>query len=62
MIKLVKMGLISVALAVIFTTTMTLVVYAIPDTANFTYQYGLWYDSWGYTRNRATGFSGFMPN
>lgn len=37
-------------------------VYAVPQTAEFVYRNGFWYDSWGYTRNNAFGPSGFMPN
>lgn len=45
-----------------FTTDIGLGVYATTQITNFTYKNGLWYDSWGYTRNNAIGPSGFMPN
>jgi hypothetical protein len=37
-------------------------VLAISQTTDFIYVDGLWYDSWGYTRNYAVGSNGFIPN
>lgn len=35
---------------------------ALPQTTNFIYRNGFWYDSWGFTRDNAEGTYGFVPN